>query len=1451
MKKSSIIFCLLATFITALFSMTANAQQSSSQNGVINWLNNGDFNAFLYGEIDSITYSRVDLDGFTHTNPVVQIIWTPDSVYRIPINTIDSVAFKAPETIEKEGIFHITEWHYNYVTGSTESSVTFDVSIPADSLPANGQVVVSDLAFVPYFEKGFAGRVVRRDYLDGKVCIVCEDISFEDVYLQLFRFGKSVSYNGGGSATKAPKKITIDEENVLPFDLDDYWPLEPIKIIDDESGHVHLNVHPSVSLDYAICYNVDKKENRFKCVLKPKLDCDFDVNWHKHLENDKLKIKVPFVEIPIPTKIPLLFIEFNVNSFFELTGDVNINARFPFKLQSNIGYDSQVQDNDGFIFNFNGTGFQTPEGSVDLSATIYSGLSLELEAFFLDDDLDWADASIELKAGPQVTGTIMFESDTNYGLDCYNNFKNSTITLDPLVVDLSTRVNTIFFSEPLTWSPPHSPWHVFSAKNYYLFPDFSAPHLSALGSGSSTTALTTDISGDLIFPVYPGIDLYQNGSIVDSKYSSEPYQLESDWKEKYLQLELLSKPAGSTYTAKPVFKIFGYKVNADPTSTVHIPNPLSLPNSVDIQVGETRTIQLVGGWGDYILTNTARGVCSASITGQTLELKGLKNGTAIVSLQDQRTNNVVSTTVMVGDEPILTVKPTSLNFQKVDKGTTNTKTFTVTGVNLTDNLTLTVNGNYFNVNPTTITPNDDGKVDEEVTVTFIPESVGTKTGSVTVSGGGAENKNVLLSGICTALTGPSYPVDCGEVEVGQIGTTTIRLNGYNTTEKPYLVSLSENHSGEFSVETITVSGSGWIVTVKYQPSGSHSSSAEMTFKSGVSTCKVSLTGTGKGVISVSPATLTFGTIIVNNPVEKTFYVSGTDLTSSLTVSSDNPYFTLSKTSISRFEASEGAEVTVTYNRPTAGNDTGTITVSGGGADSKTVSVSGQCVQPSITIYPASYDFKSVEKGTSATETFTVKGTDLAAGVTLEKSSGSSYFSIDPTSLSKADATKGAIVTVTYNPTATGSHSATFTAKSDGAIDKTHNVKGKGATLTVDQQNKQLGNVYLGDPKTVTFKLTGVNLTDQIELDEFKETNGGEFTYQTSQSQSGNTVTFTVTVTYKPIYTGSSSASFIFKSGNLIVAFGVSGNGVKRPSITVDTNYLDFGHVIKGVQDTLYIRVTGKNLTNDLSLFINQNTGDDIGYYTVKPSTITPTNGAVNQSVAVICSVLNPGSFSGTLNISSDGATTKRVTITAIGVVPSITVTPPWKDFGKVAKNNYSDYVSFKVTGTDLPSSMNVQLIGNNPKMFELKQSTVSAGGSFSVRYHPTALGNHTALVNINGPGVNKNVTVEGQCPTPSISVRPTTLYELSPGVSNIITVTGNYLTDIVNITWKDGSDSQHFTVKPTTISPVNGSVNNDVTVTYNPKNNAKRATGTLIISSQGANTIEVPVSGVTSTPPQD
>ena len=66
-------------------------------------------NGFLKADIDSVRHSQLDLDSVMHKDFVVQEVWTADSVYRIPLEVIDSVSFVMPPTIYKQGVVDLKE----------------------------------------------------------------------------------------------------------------------------------------------------------------------------------------------------------------------------------------------------------------------------------------------------------------------------------------------------------------------------------------------------------------------------------------------------------------------------------------------------------------------------------------------------------------------------------------------------------------------------------------------------------------------------------------------------------------------------------------------------------------------------------------------------------------------------------------------------------------------------------------------------------------------------------------------------------------------------------------------------------------------------------------------------------------------------------------------------------------------------------------------------------------------------------------------------------------------------------------------------------------------------------------------------------------------------------------------------------------------------------------------
>ena len=103
--------------VLALFSLPVSAQQT--QDALYIYRNDGGFNGFFFSDIERIEYSKVDTLGVEQDDYVVQEVYALDTLYRIPLNAIDSVTFVTPETIYKKDVVHTTESDlWNYVIGS-------------------------------------------------------------------------------------------------------------------------------------------------------------------------------------------------------------------------------------------------------------------------------------------------------------------------------------------------------------------------------------------------------------------------------------------------------------------------------------------------------------------------------------------------------------------------------------------------------------------------------------------------------------------------------------------------------------------------------------------------------------------------------------------------------------------------------------------------------------------------------------------------------------------------------------------------------------------------------------------------------------------------------------------------------------------------------------------------------------------------------------------------------------------------------------------------------------------------------------------------------------------------------------------------------------------------------------------------------------------------------------
>ena len=96
--------------------------------------------------------------------------------------------------------------------------------------------------------------------------------------------------------------------------------------------------------------------------------------------------------------------------------------------------------------------------------------------------------------------------------------------------------------------------------------------------------------------------------------------------------------------------------------------------------------------------------------------------------------------------------------------------------------------------------------------------------------------------------------------------------------------------------------------------------------------------------------------------------------------------------------------------------------------------------PAIKVNRSKLDMAAIV-GQGATATITVKGQELSNAITLTLNDENGVFSIDANSVAVNEQESGKVVTVTYNPQASGTHTATITLSSPGVEDKVVTING--------------------------------------------------------------------------------------------------------------------------------------------------------------------------------------------------------------------------------------------------------------------------------------------------------------------------------------------------------------------------------------------------------------------------
>ncbi len=181
------------------------------------------------------------------------------------------------------------------------------------------------------------------------------------------------------------------------------------------------------------------------------------------------------------------------------------------------------------------------------------------------------------------------------------------------------------------------------------------------------------------------------------------------------------------------------------------------------------------------------------------------------------------------------------------------------------------------------------------------------------------------------------------------------------------------------------------------------------------------------------STFEVGSANIGEKVTKMLTVKGVLLTKnlSLTISGTNAaLFAVTPASITSTAALAGAEITVSYTPQSLGNHTATLTIGSDETTAVVVTLTGKCEAALVSPTTDGLLFVADNVADKYSQTVELKGTNLSSNVSLSVSvPHAAMFAVSAASATAAEVNDGNFVTVSYQPTALGTHTATLVVSS--------------------------------------------------------------------------------------------------------------------------------------------------------------------------------------------------------------------------------------------------------------------------------------------------------------------------------------------------------------------------------------------------------------------------------------
>jgi Cep192 domain 4/Abnormal spindle-like microcephaly-assoc'd, ASPM-SPD-2-Hydin/HYDIN/CFA65/VesB-like, Ig-like domain len=768
----------------------------------------------------------------------------------------------------------------------------------------------------------------------------------------------------------------------------------------------------------------------------------------------------------------------------------------------------------------------------------------------------------------------------------------------------------------------------------------------------------------------------------------------------------------------------------------------------------------------------------------------------------------------------LSVSPSSFSFGTVKVGASQTATGTLVnggGTNVTISQAA-VSGAGFTMNgmnlPLTLRPGQSANF----TIAFTPTQSGAQSGSVSIIGatlmaavsnnrrfrpnvGTPVSLTVPLSGAGTAaqivstLNSSPSALSFGNVQAGKTQTLTETLT--NSGSSSIVLSEAVASGNGFSVLgpslPITLAGgqsANFNVTFAPQSAGSASGSIAVASTASNSSFNVALSGTGvaAGALTVSPASLSFGSVQTGENQKLSATISntgGSTVTISQAKVSGTGFTMSSMTTPMTVAAGQSASVNITFAPQSAGSATGSLAITSDATDpSVALPLSGTGVTAgALTSTSPSLSFGTVQTGNNQTlsETLTNSG---GSSVTISQIAASGNgFSLNgvaslPLVLSSGQTTS---FSVKFAPQSAGSATGTLAITSD-ASNSSLNVplSGSGVTqgaLTLTSSSLSFGSVQTGTTQTLSESVTNSG-GSSVTISQIAASGTG-FSLSGVASlplvlSAGQTTSFSVKFAPQSASSATGSLAITSDASNSSLSVPLSGSGVTQGALTPASSSLSFGTVQTGNTQTLSETLTnsgGSSVT--ISQIAASGTSFSLSGVASLPLVLSA---GQTTSFSVKFAPQSAGSATGTVAITSDASNSSlSVPLSGSGATQgALTAASSSLSFGTVQTGN-TQTLSESVTNSG-GSSVTISQIAASGTGFSLSgvatlPLVLSSGQttSFSVKFAPPSAGSATGsvVVSSNASNASLNVSLSGTGQAPgNLSPSPASMSFGNVQVSN-------------------------------------------------------------------------------------